>query len=263
MLDNKGWKNKTLRIICIVSSAILFVFTIASLCKTAIIAEFVVYVCLIVYLGISLFRANKKGVGFILFAIIVGVIVLSLILFFAIPALHTGGLKEKIYKVLMNFIIGKINTDTTEGRSVIWLRLIENLRTYNLFFGLTKGGVATYSQVVTVEGQSSIHNGVAYFLASYGVFGFAIYLVLLAIVIKNIFKIWKINIAYMFFFIGTFGAALIFSLVEAEVLIVSGSNPIFVFNILLCSYCAGLANKNKETKEEINSSLSTELSYEL
>ena len=242
-LEGKNWKGLLFKIFLIISSLIIFGFTIASLCKTAIFSELLIYFTIIVYFGYY-FIKRRMVVRALVFNTIVVVIIAAIALFYTVPSLHSSGILEKVYNVTYNYIIARIKGGIVEGRTAIWVRLIENFRTYNVFFGLSKGGVSTFSQLVTVEGQSSIHNGFAFFLASYGLFGFCVYLLLFALVIFRIIRLWKIRFEYVFIMAGTLGAALIFSMAEAEVLIVSGSNPIFVFNVLLCIFPQGLIMKN-------------------
>ena len=235
LIDGKNLKTILIKTLLLLSSFIIFIFTIASLCKTAIFSQLFV----IIYLLSLLFKKRHYFV-FVLLSLFMFGFLLSIYLFYKIPSFHSSGWAEKIYNVTYNYIIAKIKSGATSGRTFIWMNLINSFRTYNLFFGLSKGGVSTYSQVAMVEGQSQLHNGIIYFFASYGILGLSIYLILLFIVIKRIMMIWTINSSLVFIFVGLFGAAMIFSLVEAEVLIVSGANPIFIFNILLCVFPQGL-----------------------
>ena len=247
-IEANSWKKVVLKIALFSSSLVIFAFTIASLCKTAIFSEVLLYVFCVLCLLHSLIH-KKHYVLFIISVTFLMFLLTGIILFYFLPSLHESGLMEKIYNVTYNFIIGKVKGGAAEGRTVIWVRLIENFRTYNIFFGLSKGGASTYSQVVTVEGQSSIHNGIAYFFASYGLLGFSIYLILFVIVGYRVISLWKINPSYMFILLGALGVALVFSLAEAEVLIVSGSNPIFIFNVLLCILPQGLLLKYYKKRE--------------
>ena len=250
LIDSKNWKYKLFKAFLIISSLILFVFSVASLCKTAIMSEIFSYIFIAVYLIYYFFKKNKIVFAIYLFLLLF--IVISLVAFYTIPSLHSNGILDKIYKITYNFIFGRLNEGTIFGRTSIWLRFVENLRTYNLFFGLSKGGVSTYSQVVTIEGQSSIHNGFAYFFGSYGLLGFSIYTILLVIVVRRIFRLFKYHKPLFFITLASFTAALVFSLAESEVLIISGSNPIFVFNILVCVFPQGYLVRIKKTKEGLN-----------
>lgn len=252
--EGTHWRVILTKVFLIIASIIIFGFTVASLCKTAIFSELLIYVSILLYFDYYLIK-KRILITILIYNTFIVVFFVAIILFYNVPSFHSTGILEKLYKVTYNFIIARVEGGAAGGRTIIWMRLIENFRTYNLFFGLSKGGVSTYSQIVSVEGQSSVHNGIAYFFASYGLFGFTVYMILFALVICRIIKLWKINSSYIFVLIGVFGAALIFSLVEAEVLIVSGSNPIFVFNVLLCVLPQGLILKNRIDKEETSNEM--------
>ena len=244
---NKTIIKVILRIALITSCIILFAFSVLSLCKTAIGAQVICIVVVSLYFVYATFRKNK--VLFFVYTIILALFYLSILLFFYVPQFHEHPLFSKIYKVLNSYIVGPIMGGAAKGRTEIWKRLVDNLRTYNLFFGLSKGGVSTYSQVITVEGQSGLHNGLAYFFASYGILGFSVYIIMLFVVIGRIIKLFSKHSGLSFVSFALLLSALVFSLSEAEVLVVSGSAPIFIFNIVLCSYVGGL-NKLIDVKND-------------
>ena len=238
-----------LKILLILASSVLYIFSLLSLCKTAIGAQTICLFIVSIYLCFMFRKKNK--ISFFIYLSLITLFYTSVLLFFTIPALRFNSLLVKVYNVINTYVISPIFNGVSSGRTEIWTRLINNLRTYNLFFGLSKGGVSTYSQVITVEGQSMVHNGLVYFLASYGIVGFSVYIVLISIVFLRIIKLFRLDFDLSFVLLGLFFAALVFSLSEGEVLIVSGSNPIFVFNILLCVLPQGLIIKNikRDTSE--------------
>lgn len=225
----------------IISLLIFFSFSIMSLCKTAIGAQ---TICLVFLSFCFVYVAFKKNrILFIIYLVFALLVYGLIIIFFAVPKFHESGLLSKIYNVVNSYIISPITGGAAGERTDIWIRLVDNMRTYNLFFGLSKGGVSTYSQVITVEGQSALHNGLVYFFASYGIFGFSIYLFLLMIVVARIIKLMSYNVNIAFVSFGILLVAFVFSLSEAEVLVVSGSIPSFIFNILICCFVGGLLKK--------------------
>ena len=241
LLDSKKRCHSLYRFLLLINGLILFLFTIMSLCKTAIISEIIMIIFFIVFLIQKCWK-NSRFL-FWLFMILVTFITLFFFAFLFIPEIHSLPYLDKVYTLLDNYFIQRISWDTLWGRTSIWYRTISNLRLYNLFFGLSKGGVSAYSKVIIIEGQSSIHNGLAYFLLSYGIMGFSIYLLLLFIVIKRIALLFCVNKEISFCSLGVLFCSLIFTIVESEVFIVSGSNPIFVFNIILCSFVYGYYRK--------------------
>ena len=138
-----------------------------------------------------------------------------------------------------------------EGRASIWLNYVENVRGYNLYFGMGKAYINSYTASINYEGHTAIHNGLAYFFACYGLVGFMTLISILCVIIFRIIKTRKINSFYPFMFIGLFLIAIIFVLAETEVLAISTSTPIFVFNVLLILLPQGLLYgcNNREVAE--------------
>lgn len=251
VISSNCFKNLILKLLLILSSIVILLFTIASLCKTAIFSEIIIY--LFSFLCLLLFLAKKRR--YVPFFIIVSIFIIAsilLVLFYVLPSFHDEGIFKKIYDFTYNYIIAKIKGGASQERTSIWLRLINAFRTYNLFFGLSKGGVSVYSQVITVEGQSALHNGLAFFFASYGIFGLAVYFILLLVLIIRILKLASFNSIFALVLAGGLCAAFSFSLLEAEVLIVSGSNPIFIFNVILCVFPRGIVLKLSEREVSCN-----------
>ena len=66
------------------------------------------------------------------------------------------------------------------------------------------------------------------------------------LVLYRIVRLYKVNISYVFFLVGALCSCMSFVLAESEVLIFSTSNPIFVYNIMLVAFPAGLYFKKME-----------------
>lgn len=248
-INSRKTKWFLVKLFLLFSAFFIYIFTIASLCKTAIGAQTLCIIVVSFYLLVASFR--RGYLRFIISLFVFIIFYMSILLFLTVPLFHSVGFFDKIYKVISSYIISPIMGGAASSRTEIWTRFINNLRTYNLFFGLSKGGVATYSQAITVEGQSAVHNGFAYFFGSYGLLGIAVYLVLLFIVLYRIILLFKYDKGLTIMLFGLFVSAFVFSLSEAEVLIVSGSNPIFIFNILLCSFSKGILCHYSEVKNEV------------
>ena len=233
LIDFKKAFFIVLKIICILSLPLFFAISLLSGCKTATLSEiFICIFCLIGFL-IKWFRINKKK--FYISSAISAFVLLIFILFVSIPAFHSSGLTEKMYNLFINRFISKI-FGSIDSRNFLSLAFFENTTPSVLFLGLSKGAVQTYMQGIILDGQSSIHTGFTYFFASYGLFGFVIYALLLFKVLKNIFKVARINSPVGFMLLGLFFATLIFNISECEILLISSSAAIFVFNILVVSY---------------------------
>lgn len=243
----KEFRKKTLiRIGLAISILIMSIFVLFSLCKTAILALALIMLTLFVgYTVMSFYKSFGKG---IIFAAILFVAIIFIILF-----LSTNGFGVPILGKIANYF-NKLIIDRSEsaiaGRSALWLNYMENVRGYNLFFGMGKNYVNNYTYVLAKEGQSSIHNGLVYFFASYGLIGFIVFVSLLFVALSNIIKTWTIDKQQVFLFLALFFGAFSFVLAEAEVLIISSSTPIFIFNVLVVMLPEALLEKrNKERLE--------------
>lgn len=235
---------RIIKIVLFCSILIFICFAIMSLCKTAMMAMLLALIILAIGLLVNAWRKNKKT-GVIVLSCL-GVMIALIIVCFSTNGFGISFI-GKITTYLNNFIISRTK-NALEGRMIIWINYLQNVRGYNLFFGLGKAGVNTYTKTIIKEGQSSLHNGFAYFFASYGIVGFSLFFVLLITIIKNIFKIYKFEPWLFFILIALFISAIVFVLSEAEVLIISTSNPIFIFNVLLVMFPKGYLIKKRGYK---------------
>ena len=238
----KTIKEKIIKIFIGIAIVVMSVFVVISLCKTAILALILCLLILFIGLIVYYFGKNLK----------IGIILLSTLfvaIAFVVYLLTTNGFNipflGKIAKYINSLIISKTG-NALDGRASLWINYMENIRGYNLFFGMGKTYVNSYTNYLFPEGQSTIHNGLAYFFASYGLIGFMIFISLLCIVIYRIIMLWKINKLEVFLFMALVVSCLIFVLAEAEVLIISTSTPIFVFNVLTVILPAGILIKNRK-----------------
>ena len=231
-------KNLILKIGLGICAVIFAVFAVLSLCKTAMLAISLAFVGVLI--GIIYFSIKKSKRAMIITISIVSVFVLTVILFFATKGFGVPIL-NKAYEFLMKFIINKAGS-AVESRSSLWMNYAENVRGYNLFFGMGKNYVNSYTKMLQPDRQSAIHNGFAYFFASYGLIGFMLLISLILISIYKIIKLWRYERWLVFILLGIMCASISFILAEAEVLVVSTSAPVFIYNILLVILPAGLVN---------------------
>ena len=237
----KTTKEFILKILLGVSAFIMSVFVVLSLCKTAMLGIFLLFITLFIgFIIASYFKSKRLAV---ICTSIFLVIICFAIVFFVTNGFGISFL-SKICNYIKNFVF-KRGSDALEGRSSLWLNYMENVRGYNLFFGMGKNYVNVYTKTLVPEGQSAIHNGFAYFFASYGLIGFIVLICLLCLVLRNILLNWRTNKLQTFLFLGVFAAALTFVLAESEVLIISSSTPIFVYNVLVVILPAALVLKNE------------------
>lgn len=234
--------KKLLKVFFIGCCGIFTVFAVLSLCKTAMLAMLLFYICLAI--GIAVHSIKKSKISAIVTISTLSVILAAIILFFVTNGFGVRFL-GKIKDFLINFIINR-SASAVESRQALWLNYMENVRGFNLFFGMGKANVFSYTKSLTPDRQSGIHNGFAYFFACYGLFGILTLAVLFYIVIRNFIKLWRSEKYLIFILFGALLASVSFILAESEVLIISTSIPIYVFNILLCVLPSGLCLVNNK-----------------
>ena len=242
----KSKKELILKILIGLCIIVFSVFVLLSLCKTAILA-LLLFSCILIFGVVNYFHNNYKKL--FIFSCIFLVIVFA----FIICLFATGGLGISVLSKFINYfqkLIIERSGSAIEGRSALWLNYLENVRGYNLFFGMGKTYVNAYTRSLVKSGQSLIHNGFAFFFAAYGLFGFLILISLILIILKNIIHVWNDSKILVFVLLAIFSSSLIFMLAEAEVLVVSSSTPIFVYNLLLVILPAGIKYKNNKRMEE-------------
>ncbi|MCQ2975610.1 MAG: hypothetical protein MJ211_12485 [Bacteroidales bacterium] len=228
-------ERKILKICIIVFSLVTFCLTLvcslASFCKTAIIANILAIIVLLVGIALHLIIKKKK--------ILFGVIIFAFLgLFLLIPTIFgsVSALKETKLGSLVNSILQTLADRGEQGagsRLTILFSFLEKFPATNLMFGFNKGLLEAYEYSVTPEIINSLHTGIAIYFGRTGLVGLLIYVLLLVKLISCICKITKNNILYGFIFFALFVSSLILNLAELEILITSSSATVFMFNILL------------------------------
>lgn len=237
-------KEKIFKVILFILIFVFSIFTVLSLCKTAILSMCLLLGTILIGFSINLCFKSKKH---LIFTVIILFLLICLITAFFATSGFGNSFLHKISEYIKKLIIDR-SEHALAGRSSLWINYMQNVRGYNLFFGMGKNYVNAYTKFLVKEGQASIHNGFAYFFASYGLVGFMIFISLLFVVVKNIFLNWKINKMQMFLFLGLLFSSLVFVLAESEVLIVSTSTPIFIYNVLVVMLPAALIKNNNHGK---------------
>ena len=229
-----------------VCAFIFGIFAVLSLCKSAMLAIFLAL--FIMFLWFWYFSFKKKNLFGIIYSLFACLLVCTVVLFFTIPSFHSSGILKKIYDYLVNFIFNRAS-NALGGRTSLWVNLVQNFRSYNFLFGFGKNGLSVYTKTLTPEGQSTLHNGIAYFLGSYGIFGFLLFIIVFAIILVRIINVSKVNLSYVFLMIAALLSCMTFVLAEAEVLIFSTSNPIFIYNVFLVVFPMGIVIKESNNME--------------
>ena len=207
---------------------VFFAITFFTLCKTAIIANSAAIIC--TSIGFFVFLRKRSR---LLFYFILGLVFLTLtavVLILSVDAFHQDGALAKFYHLVDTLFLKRVNQGIF-SRFYLVRDFFGQLNLANFLFGFSKGGLTSYMRLATVEGQSALHTGFIYFQGCYGMFGSALYFALFFMVTKSIVRLSKKALFLGAPIVGCFLASCIFNLSENEVLILSGSGVIFLFNL--------------------------------
>ncbi len=227
---------RSARVLFFICALLFFVICFFTLCKTAIIANCLGLACVIISLLLFAFKKNRP-----LFFLVSGLLLLFAAFITAILTirpLHETGFFAKVYQLINTLFLSRVNNGIL-SRFYLVDRFFSRLTPIEFIFGFSKGGVSGYMRQVTVEGQANLHTGFVYFQACYGIVGTIVYFLLLFIVIRNLYQLVKKDKYLGLAVLGCFVSSLIFNLSECEVLIVSGSAAIFMFNVICVTFTKG------------------------
>lgn len=252
-------KQKFLSFLIIAFSVVTFLLSlscsIVCFCKTAIVANILVVIVLL--LGIGLYFLIKRK-NFFIGVLFLGILVIFLLiptLFSSVPALQGTKIGSLILKIF-NTLVDRGETGFG-SRMTILFSFLEKFPSTNLMFGFNKGVLEAYEYSVTPEIINSLHTGIAIFFGRTGLIGLLIYCILIGLIVKSICKITKENLFYGFIFISLFCSSTILNFAELEILVTSSSATVFVYNVLFVVLCLREANELKEEKNEKNISVVT------
>ena len=229
------------RIGLVLASALFFVISFFTLCKTAILANLLMLLCAAILSLCLLFRKNK--VSFWAAAGIFGVFAISVTLILIVDQFHATGFLNKFYLLVNKMFFDKVNKGIF-SRFYLVADFFRGLDPLKFLFGLTKGGVNSYLAVTSVE-SPGLHTGFVYFQACYGLVGSLLYAALFVLVIRNLTLLFRKNVVMALLLIGCFLCTIVFNLSECEILIVSGSAAIFPFNVFCVVFPAGYLKYEK------------------
>ncbi len=219
-----------------------FVETFFTLCKTAILSNTFVVFCLLVAGFIVLYKRNKPWFWISVGAFSVLAVAVTLIL--TVDSFHADGVLLNFYKLVNSLFLNKVNGGIF-SRFYIVKDYFNALSPTAFLFGLSKGGLEGYSAFANPE-SPGLHTGFIIFQAYYGLIGSILYAVLLIIVLNNLVAVFRFNKTIALALLGCFICSLVFNLSEGEVLIMSGSAAVFVFNVLCVVFAKGFVEHEKE-----------------
>ena len=216
---------------------------LVAFCKTAIVADGVFVGVVIVGLIVFLFYKRKMVYGFLTATVIIAGVV-YLILIMVIPSLHQTGFSKKIFDILNTLIIR--GQTGGESRFELLRAIMQNFPSVNLMFGIPKGTLDAYTRSLIPEMVNGLHSGIVIYFGRTGIIGSVIYIVLFISLMINYFSLFKKKPFCVFLFLAAFGSSLILNLAELEILIMSSSATVFMYNII----CVVLPMS--EVKMEVN-----------
>lgn len=260
-------KNKYEKWIKIAIQIFLFVTSLATLCKTAILFSMIYYFAkLLHYLITSKNLTKKKKI--VSFSILAGVTFLFLIFVF-VPQFarlfgeKVSGLQEKLYYLFINY--GK---DTIESRKEAWRTVFQISNGSNIFIGFGDKICDKYFASATVamqfwgvNGYTSTHNAYLYVYLQGGLIRIISYTLFLGFIITSLLKARKTNrtetfpitLVFIVFSLYAFFESLIFGYHDTLSIIIS---------ILCVSIPIALPSLLSEEAPEVVAQTSNDLTIE-
>lgn len=254
-LASKIYKDKKLIKFLIIGFSILslvlmLICSLASFCKTAIIANILVVIVLLIGVALHLIIQKKKVLFGVLIFVFLGILLLIPTIFGSVSALKNTKLGS-----LVNSIVQTLIDRSEQGagsRFTILFSFLDKFPATNLMFGFNKGVLEAYEYSVTPEIINSLHTGIAIYFGRTGLVGLLIYIIFIIKLLSSICKITRKNVLYGFIFFALFVSSLILNLSELEILITSSSATVFVFNMLLVVLPLSETIECKEVSHEKN-----------
>lgn len=232
-------RQKYHKIIYGVCVGLFFVFSILSLCKTAVIgAVLLFFVGFIFWIAFSYKKHPIRN------SIIIGSLVVvcaaGIFAVIVVPKLNS----------MMNSLFIDASIETFDERAELWNLAFYMMRGPSLFFGYSKT-LANYN-LYYMSGETNrwFHNGFIYIYCSYGIIGLSIYLLLLSYIFLVMVRNIKFNKNVAIVSIGIFISFIVLTMAEQVILGISGSASIFIYNFAVVLMPIALA-KSHEKKGEL------------
>lgn len=221
-------KKRIIKVLDIISLVFISLITIASLCKTAMVS--------LIFFGLSYFilllvhLIKKKKIKTLLALLTSFVFVVVAILCISLTGLKNIG----FFKILSNFITKLLYKSfgiAFEERFITWAASLSIFKGYHIVLGYPKATL-TYALKVGTSGNNGVaHNGFIQQLLYYGIFGL-IFLIFIYYTLIKRFKYTTLSIRDRGVYFSALLSVLAFMLTETEILIMSSSLLVFLFNII-------------------------------
>lgn len=234
-LGLKVFKNKILKVFFIIFNSctvfLAFACSIVAFCKTAILANFLFLLFLLIYFVVHLLLKHKTRKIGVFITCFLSFCIALLVILLCLP-------NTKIHLLYQN-IIDAFNKHSSESigiRATLAIGFLKNVPSYSIPFGIPKPLVDPFVRSLMPEVVNGLHTGYVIFFARTGVFGLLVLLFLCLLIFKEIKKIFYKNKTIAFILMASFLSIFVLSSSEAEILIFSSSMVSFMFNLLLVTF---------------------------
>lgn len=214
---------------------IFFIFSILSLCKTAIVGEILLFFVGFIFWLIFSFKKHRIRNLIIVSALVI----VCAVGVFAVMAIFK--LNPSIEEIFV-----EASKKTLEERKELWNIAFYMMRGPSLFFGYSKT-LANYN-LYYMSGETNrwFHNGFIYIYCSYGIIGLSIYLLLLSYIFLVMVRNIKFNKNVAIVSIAIFVSFLVLTMAEQVILGISGSASIFIYNFAVVLMPIALAKSHEK-----------------
>ena len=235
--------NKLLQVFYIFSNMLFVLISILSLCKTAIISIlFFAFTYLFFYI-VSLIKKRKYKIVLFLSAGLLVALVLFLVISFT--DLKTFPVFKNVYNLIDNILIKAFKVAYIE-RIYTWLLSLSVLNNYHLLIGYPKGCLQVILKIGTDGNNSVSHNGFIQQTLYYGIIGLFLLIYCIFILFRRINQ-GSTSIKNRGVYYAIFLCVFSFMITETEIIILSSSLLVFLFNIIFTT--VPLPSKKKEIYE--------------
>lgn len=221
----------------VVPAFVIFVVSVFSLCKTALISIVLFGIFTAVAFLIHLHNRNKKTYRIALISICVLACCFGLIF---TPFARNVNFIDKIANKIISFFIVS-GEATTRSRTIIWLQTMQLLKGPFVIIGYGKTISLNMLSLATNMTTLSFHNSFLNTLCCYGAVGVLVYLYSLWHVFSVLKCIQKRTLFIVM--IGVMISSFLYGMMEVATLFVSSSSVLIVSNIILSLHVEGCKEK--------------------
>ena len=239
-------QNSKFRFLYLISSSIMGLTLLCSLCKDAIFALGLFIIVSFIYFLLKKQKTKKDYICIIIWSFIVFVVFVVAILVLNQSAFSNVPLLKKIYLFLGSNPVNK-NDNALIGRLEIVAVFFLGISGFHYLIGYGQALPAnTYIWTLTYrgEGNDNLHNTFLNMFGTGGILYLAFYLLILFYLFSLIFKTRKGDQKLFFLLFGLLSAHTFYSLFETSVLFLSGSSATMLLAIIFVTLLYKQAHNN-------------------